>query len=48
MIVIVVQESQDKARYLGGASAYIFKGATLKKKGTRSLLTCFRITLQEY
>ena len=43
MIVIVVQESQDKARYLGAASAYL-KGPHWKK-GTRSLLTCFRIML---
>ena len=43
VIVIVVQESQDKARYLGAASAYL-KGPHWKK-GTRSLLTCFRIML---
>ena len=42
----MVQESQEKARYLGAASAYGFKGASLKKKDALSLDTCFRITLQ--
>ena len=43
VIVLWYKPSQDKALYLGAASSYL-KGPHWKK-GTRSLLTCFRITL---
>ena len=43
VIVLWYKPSQDKALYLGAASSYL-KGPHWKK-GTSSLLTCFRITL---